>query len=107
MRISDWSSDVCSSDLRSSGACSSLPRSGAAADEADVAVKLQCAGVHGLSGGRRGRSAPVLVVPDRAADLGGYPRDFLAQMGRKPGWRLKSCVEPHDNWANWDGMSPQ
>src|SRR3546814_9744176 len=92
MRISDWSSDVCSSDLRTPAA-RLRPLRGAAAPVRRGAARTRRAGdVRALPRRSRGRALTALAAPCFCRS--GFSRELLAGLRRK-GSRLKPLLQRH------------
>src|SRR3546814_7136832 len=79
MRISDWSSDVCSSDLDGNAARVLLPRADVHAD----AAAAETAAADAAATGAHAHSAAAVAVrgPAEQHAIGTEPGRFLAQLG--------------------------
>src|SRR3546814_16686834 len=90
MRISDWSSDVCSSDLRSRAVRGDLRQEGAgereSARDMDVEHRLEIGGRHRVERLLDSVAGVVAQNRYRTMPIGHARGEALSQIGRPSGW---------------------
>src|SRR3546814_11895690 len=100
MRISDWSSDVCSSDLRTAGHADGL-------GWRDVVVDRQLAAGEGFGGGEGGGDLVVGRCGVEAGARGGGQRcgHFMALVGAASAGSFVLAPPPAKAGGGWEGVA--